>query len=133
VTVLRAFPVIYANDVRRTAEFWERLGFERFAELPWNDEPGYIGLRRDASEIAVVIWDWRAQRLGLKPVGPQFEMCVCVDDLDALVSDLLDDGRRVLARVAYTPWGEKRVATIADPDGNPVKLCHAENRLANST
>ena len=125
---LRAFPVVYAvTDVRRTADFWQRLGFERFVELPSDIEPGYIGLRRGASEIAIVSWDWAAQRYGLKsPAGPRFEMYVYVDDLDTLVTDLRNDGIPVLANVADMPWGE-RVATIVDPDGNPVTLCLAQD------
>lgn len=125
---LRAFPVVYAaTDVRRSADFWQRLGFERSVELPSDSNPGYIGLRRGASEIAIVSWDWSAQRYGLKPpAGPRFEMYVYVDDLDTLVTDLRNDGIPVLANVADMPWGE-RVATIVDPDGNPVTLCLAQD------
>ena len=72
-------------------------------------------------------WDWPAQRYGLKaPAGPRFEMYVYVDDLDALVTDLRNNGIPILADVADMPWGE-RVATIADPDGNPVTLCLAQD------
>jgi lactoylglutathione lyase len=42
----RAFPVLYAADVTRTARFWERLGFERFYQLPADGAPGYVALRR---------------------------------------------------------------------------------------
>lgn len=126
---LRAFPVVYAaTDVSRSAAFWrQRLGFERFFELPSDSEPGYIGLRRGTSEIAVVAWDWVAQRYGLKsPAGPRFEMYVYVDDPDTLVTDLRNDGIPVLADMAEMPWGE-RAATIVDPDGNPVTLCLAQD------
>jgi lactoylglutathione lyase len=125
----RAFPVIYAaTDVGRSADFWHRLGFERFIELPYESELGYVGLRRGTSELAVVAWDWPARRYGLKaPAGPRFEMYVYVDDLDALVSDLRDDGIPILADVADMAWGD-RVATVADPDGNPVTLCLAHDR-----
>lgn len=128
VASLRAFPVIYAPmDVNRSADFWQRLGFERVVELPFDGEPGYIGLRRGASEIAIVAWDWPAQRCGLKPpAGPRFEMYVYVDDLDTLLADLRSEGIPVLANVADMPWGE-RAATIADPDGNPVTLCKAQD------
>jgi lactoylglutathione lyase len=115
--------VIYANDVGRTADFWERLGFERVIALPSESDPGYVGLRRGTTEIAVIVWDWAAQHYGLKsPAGPRFEMYVYVDDLDALVTDLGNAGTNILAAAADMPSGE-RVATIADPDGNPVTLC----------
>jgi lactoylglutathione lyase len=133
VAPLRVFPVVYsATDVSRSADFWERLGFERFFELASDTEPGYIGLRRGTSEIAVVAWDWPAQRYGLKsPAGPRFEMYVYVDDLDALVTDLRNGGIAVLADVADMPWGE-RVATVVDPDGNPVTLLPSPRRLTSS-
>jgi len=38
--------VLYAADVTRTARFWERLGFERFYQLPADGAPGYVALRR---------------------------------------------------------------------------------------
>jgi lactoylglutathione lyase len=127
VPPLRAFPVIYANDVSRTADFWERLGFERVVALPSESGPGYVGLRRGTSEVAVVVWDWAAQHYGLKsPAGPRFEMYVYVDELDALVTDLGNAGINILATAADMPLGG-RVATIADPDGNPVTLCLAQS------
>jgi lactoylglutathione lyase len=125
---LRAFPVVYVPmDVNRSADFWQRLGFDRVVELPLDREPGYVGMRRGDSEIAIVAWDWPAQRYGLKPpAGPRFEMYVYVEDLDTLLAELRRDGIAVLADAADTPWGE-RAATIADPDGNPVTLCLAQD------
>jgi lactoylglutathione lyase len=53
--ISRAFPVVYASNVERTAQFWERLGFQRHFQLPAEGAPGYIGLRSDtsAAELAV--------------------------------------------------------------------------------
>jgi hypothetical protein len=42
----RAFPVIFAVSVTRTASFYEALGFERHFQLPEDGDPGYVGLRR---------------------------------------------------------------------------------------
>jgi hypothetical protein len=36
----RAFPVVVATGVSRTAQFYERLGFERQFQLPEEGEPG---------------------------------------------------------------------------------------------
>ncbi|HEY1367888.1 MAG TPA: hypothetical protein VGF23_12260 [Gaiellaceae bacterium] len=44
----RAFAVVYAADVRATAAFYERLGFERHFQVPPEGDPGYVGLRRGA-------------------------------------------------------------------------------------
>jgi lactoylglutathione lyase len=122
--VTRAFPVVYAADVSRTARFWERLGFARFYQLPakGDGEPGYVGLRRGASELAVVASEWVRDQYGLIPGdGPRFEMFVYADDVDRLFSALKAEGVPVLRDPADMPWGE-RVAAVADPDGNPVTL-----------
>jgi lactoylglutathione lyase len=69
--------VIYARDVGQAARFWESLGFARFFQLPAEGEPGYVGLRRGSSELAVVAADWLQQQYGLDlGNGPRFEMYV---------------------------------------------------------
>ena len=122
--VSRAFPVTYSDDVDRAARFWELLGFERFYELPHPDGgPGYVGLRCGSAELAVTHGDWPRERYGLRlGDGPRFEMYVYVDDLDAVVNRLRQGGVSVLRDPEDMPWGE-RIASVADPDGNPVALC----------
>ena len=120
----RAFPVVYATDVSRTARFWERLGFTRFVELPAGGDPGYVGLRRDGAELAVTAREWARDQYGLAlGDGPRFEMFVYTDDVDTLIAALRAEGVTVLRDPADMPWGE-RIATIADPDGNPVALAN---------
>ena len=120
----RAFPVLYANDAERTARFWERLGFERFFQLPGEGAPGYVGLRRGAAELAVVAAEWPREQYGLTlGDGPRFEMFVYVADVDELLPQLKAEGVTVLREPADMPWGE-RIASITDPDGNPVALAN---------
>jgi lactoylglutathione lyase len=89
--------VVYATHVGQPARFWERLGFVRFFELPSGGEPGYVGLRRGDSELAVVASEWLAQQYGLDlGSGPRFEMFVYVDDVDALLPALRAEGITVL-------------------------------------
>jgi lactoylglutathione lyase len=120
----RAFPVVYATDAERTARFWERLGFRRFFQLPEDGTPGYIGLRRENAELAVVADEWPKDQYGLDlGDGPRFEMFVYVADVDELVPQLRTEGVAIMREPADMPWGE-RVASIADPDGNPVALAN---------
>jgi len=118
----RAFPVVFAEDVSATAAFYGLLGFERHFQLPPEGEPGYVGLRRGAYEVAVVSAGWPAEQYGL-PVGAgaRFELFVYVDGVDGLVETLRAAGATVLREPADMPWGE-RVAYVTDPDGNPVAL-----------
>ncbi|HEY1517542.1 MAG TPA: VOC family protein [Solirubrobacteraceae bacterium] len=123
--VSRAFPVVYASDVERAAQFWERLGFRRHVQLPAEGELGYVGLRSDSSaaELAVTNVQWAADRYGLTMGdGPRFEMYLYVADLDRLVNELAEQDVRILREPEDMPWGE-RIATVADPESNPVALC----------
>ena len=121
----RAFPVVFAAHVSTTAAFYERLGFERHFQLPPEDEPGYVGLRRGAYEVAVVAAGWPSEQYGASMGdGVRFELFVYVDGLDRLVEELRADGVTVLREPADMPWGE-RVAYVADPDGNPVALAQS--------
>jgi lactoylglutathione lyase len=124
--VSRAFPVLYSTNVERAARFWELLGFPRHYQLPAEGEPGYVGLRGKSAELAVTDAQWAADRYGMNMGnGPRVEMYVYVSDLKGMIGKLRDSGVRVLREPEDMPWGE-RIATVADPDGNPVTLC-AEN------
>jgi lactoylglutathione lyase len=127
VVALRAFPVAYASDVEAVASFWERLGFRRHVQLPPEGKPGYVGLTRDgAGELAVTDEQWAADRYGLSPAsGPRYEMYVYVEELEATLAGLVDAQVTILREAEDMPWGE-RVATVADPEGNPVALCQAK-------
>jgi lactoylglutathione lyase len=118
----RAFPVVYVANVRRSVRFWELLGFEEQYQFPPDGEAGYVGMKRGDAELAVVDMEWPRQSLGAE-IGddPRFEMFVYVDDVDATVAALREDGTLVLSEPADMPWGE-RVAHVGDPDGNPVGL-----------
>ena len=123
--VSRAFPVVYASDVGRAARFWEMLGFSRHFQLPADGEPGYVGLRSDASaaELAVTSVEWAKDRYGLSMGdGARFEMYIYVADLDEMVRQLAGANVPILRDPEDMPWGE-RIATVADPEGNPVALC----------
>ena len=120
----RAFPVVYAADVPAAAAFWQLLGFEQFYVLPADGEPGYAALRRGGSEVAVVARDWPRDQYGVAAGdGPRFDMFVYVGDVDAELGRLRAAGVPVLKEPADLPWGE-RLATVADPDGNPVVIAH---------
>ncbi len=85
----RAFPVVYAHDVDRTVGFYQQLGFEQHFRLPPEGAAGYVGLRRGASELAVVTVDSPRELIGIE-VGerPRFELFVYVDDVDRSVEQL---------------------------------------------
>jgi lactoylglutathione lyase len=120
---LRAFPVLYAKDVERVAGFYATLGFEEHFRLPGPDgAAGFVGLRRDAAELAVVTEDSPRTLAGVEPgPGPRHELFVYVEDVDSAVDGVAAAGGSVLKAPADMPWGE-RVGFVADPEGNVVSL-----------
>jgi hypothetical protein len=87
---LRAFPVLYANDVDRVAGFYVRLGFEEYFRMPSEDgKTGFVGLRRDHAELAVTTEASPRVLAGVEPgPGPRHELFVYVEDVDASLTDL---------------------------------------------
>jgi lactoylglutathione lyase len=121
----RAFPVVYARDVERSARFYQSLGFEAHFRLPPQGEAGYVGLRRGSYELAVTTIHSPEQLIGVQVgSGPRFEMFIYVDNVDETLAQLRDGDAQVLKGPQDMGWGE-RVAWIADPDGNPVALAAA--------
>lgn len=120
---LRAFPVIYAEDVASLAGFYERLGFEEHVRMPGPEgEAGFIGLRREDAELAVTTEASPRMLAGVEPgPGPRHELFVYVEDVDRTVADLRGAGTSVLREPADMPWGE-RVGFVADPEVNLVSL-----------
>jgi lactoylglutathione lyase len=120
---MRSFPVIYVRDVGRSLAYYGRLGFdEQYRFPPDADPPGYVSLRRETSELALVHESSPQQLIGRSiGDGPRFELFVYVEDVDRTAEELAAAGAEVLLEPRDMPWGE-RIATVTDPDGNPVTL-----------
>jgi len=120
---LRAFPVLYAKDVERVASFYVTLGFEEHVRMPdQSGAAGFIGLRRDAAELAVTTENSPRMLAGVEPgPGPRHELFVYVDDVDRAFAAVREAGALALREPADMPWGE-RVAFVQDPEGNVVTL-----------
>jgi lactoylglutathione lyase len=120
---LRAFPVLYANDVDRVAGFYVRLGFEEYFRMPSEDgKTGFVSLRRDHAELAVTTEASPRVLAGVEPgPGPRHELFVYVEDVDASLTDLRAAGTTILREPADMPWGE-RIAFVHDPERNIVTL-----------
>ena len=123
---LRAFPVLYANDVESVAAFYVALGFEERVRMPdATGAAGFIALRRDAAELGVTTEASPRMLAGVEPgPGPRHELFVYVEDADAAFAMVRDAGGRTLREPADMPWGE-RLAFVQDPEGNIVTLAMA--------
>src|SRR4051794_5376363 len=120
-----AFPILYVEDVRRATAFYSGvLGFEEAYRFPPGDDAGFVSLGSGPGRVALCTWAGATAVHGL-PVGPTEghwgEVCVDVDDLDAVVARVRAAGLAVHLGPVEQPWGE-RMAIVADPDGNLVHL-----------
>lgn len=120
---LRAFPVLYAQDVELVAGFYARLGFEEHFRLAGDTgDAGFIALRREAAELGVTAEASPRLLAGVEPgPGPRHEFFVYVDDVDDVPNELQSAGAVTLRDPADMPWGE-RLAFVQDPEGNVVAL-----------
>jgi lactoylglutathione lyase len=117
--------MLSCGDLDRSLQFYgELLGGVEMYRFPAEGEPDYIALRMgEASSIGLGSMagepiHGRAQR---PATGHRIELCVYVDDVDAVYAHARETGFEAVADPADMPWGE-RTAWIADPDGNLVML-----------
>jgi lactoylglutathione lyase len=102
----RAFPVVFAREVQRSAAFYEALDFERHF--------------------------WPQEQYGRSiTAGVRFEMFIYVESVDAVITRLRDTETTILRPPQDMPWGE-RVAYVTDPDGDPVALAASANGAGGS-
>jgi lactoylglutathione lyase len=126
---LRAFPVLYARDVEVLARFYAALGFTTHSTVPGEDgSVGFVGLRRDAAELAITTEASPRMLAGVEPgPGPRHELFVYVTDVESAVEDATAAGGSVLRDPTDMPWGE-RLAFVRDPEGNVVTLAASAGR-----
>ncbi len=121
----KIFPMLSCRDLGRSLAFYgDLLGGVETYRFPDEGEPAFVALRiGESSEIGL-------GRMAAEPVhgraqrpasGHRIELCVYVDDVDAVFERARARDFEQVADPADMPWGE-RIAWIADPDGNLVML-----------
>ena len=103
---------IFVRDIKKSTEFYRRLGFElvrddgEFVELTWEGHLLFLDERPD---------------MGPVPDAPQANVRVMVPDVDRYWALAAEMGARVLAPIADKYYGLRDFA-IADPDGFAVRF-----------
>jgi uncharacterized glyoxalase superfamily protein PhnB len=120
--VRKATPVLVVDDVAPCAEFWEKLGFTRTAEVPHEDKLGFVILTRENVEIMYqsmesVKADNAAMGGSLSTDGTRVALFVEVDDLDATAKALA--GAPVVMQRRTTFYGMNEFG-VTDPGGHPI-------------
>lgn len=113
-------PVLIVHDVEPCAQFWERLGFIRTAQVPHGDALGFVIIERDGLEVmyqslASVREDNAASADALFVGGS----CVFVevDDLDRATR--ATDGAEIVVPRRTTFYGMHEFG-VKDPGGHVI-------------
>lgn len=111
---------IVVRDIRRSLDFYRRLGFELlrdggdFVELTWEDHRLFL------AELSA-FRDARGAALAAPPAFPLANVRVMVPDVDECWKRANDLGARIISPVADRYYG-LRDFTLADPDGFGVRF-----------
>jgi lactoylglutathione lyase len=113
---------LYCADLDASLRFYrDLLGFTETFRYPGEGAPLHVELRLAGTVVAVSTLDAIAA-YGLPATrGEPFELAIGTDDTDAAVRSLGAAGVPVLAGPLDAPNGH-RVAYLADPDGNRVRI-----------
>jgi lactoylglutathione lyase len=113
---------LYCADLDASLRFYrDRLGFTETFRYPRDGAPLHVELRLGGAVVALSTLDAIAA-YGLPATrGEPFELALGADDTDAAVATLRADGVRVVVAPMVAPNGQ-RVAYLADPDGNRIRI-----------
>jgi hypothetical protein len=120
----RITPILLVDEIEPCLAFWERLGFEKTAEVPHGDRLGFAIFEKSGLEI---MYQTRASVredlpvLGDAPLQGTF-LFLEVMDLDATIEDLGD--APVLFPRRRTFYGMDEIG-VREPGGNAVTFAMA--------
>ncbi|MBV9819522.1 MAG: VOC family protein [Solirubrobacterales bacterium] len=113
---------IRVRDIDRSVDFYGKLGFEHRGRLNFDSAYNvYLGLPGGGDVLELTVNVDRDEPYDL---GEGYNhMALVVDDLDALLSSLAQDGIEP-EKPPYPPGGreEYRICFVADPDGYRIEL-----------
>jgi len=93
--------------------------------FPETGDPAYVTLAWGDGSLGLGTYDvtpgLEARDLRQPKEGRGFELCIYVDDVDAVVARARPEGIEVLVAPVDQPWGE-RLAYVRDPEGNTIML-----------
>ena len=115
-------------EIDRSVSFYEKLGFEEVGRLPIRDEAVnvFMGLPGDGARLELT---WNKDNEGAYEIGTGYgHIAVAVDDLDATLGRLAEEGIQP-ERPPYTVSdGGSRLCFVRDPDDYRIELIEHSSR-----
>jgi len=111
------------GDIDRSVAFYQRIGFEETGRMPIGDEAINVFMNLPG-EDPVLELTYNHGVTGYEHGTGYNHIALAVDDLDATLSDLADDGIEP-EKPPYRPGGRTeghRIAFLRDPDGYRIEL-----------
>jgi len=118
--IARITPVLVVDTVELCAEFWQKLGFVRTAEVPHGDILGFVILVGHGIELMYQSMDSvnaDDATMGARVRTGGSSLFVEVPDLDAAVKAV--DGAPIILPDRTTFYGMREIGVL-DPGGNVV-------------
>jgi catechol 2,3-dioxygenase-like lactoylglutathione lyase family enzyme len=115
--------VLFVRDVSRTAEFYEKVGFEEVFRTPAAGPPIHIDLALDGYRIGFASEASTREDHGMDPVvvGQRAAVILWTEDTPAAYSHLQELGARPVK--GPEPWLESLlIAWVEDPDGHLIQV-----------
>jgi lactoylglutathione lyase len=110
------------TDIDRSIDFYQRLGFEEMARLPIRDEAinVFMGLPDDGARLELT---YNFGQEGSYEIGTGYgHIAVAVDDLDATLARLADQGIEPEKPPYTVREGGSRLCFVRDPDDYRIEL-----------
>ncbi|MGM7637003.1 VOC family protein [Bacillus sp. Hm123] len=116
------YVILYVSDHIRSMTFYKdilglpiRGEHETYVEFETGSTILAINTREDVQEITGL-------SIPKQGVSQTFELGFVVDDVEAMIEKLREQGVQILVEPVAKPWGQV-VAYVADPDGNYIEIC----------
>jgi lactoylglutathione lyase len=108
----------------RLVSFYEGLGFRETFRTPKDGTPDHVEVVLDGLTIGIASVEAATRDHGLNPDlgGRPVEIVLWTDDTDGDYARLTADGAPSLSAPHDLPSADLRLAWVADPDGNPIRL-----------
>jgi catechol 2,3-dioxygenase-like lactoylglutathione lyase family enzyme len=115
---------VYSRDVVRLVAFYESLGFRETFRTPNDGAPDHVEVVLDGFTIGIASVEAAIRDHDLNPSlgGRPVEIVLWTDDADGDYARLTADGAPSLSAPHDLPSADLRLAWVADPDNNPIRL-----------